>query len=150
MMNYLKVLTIELKSAQSIIKILLEELKVDKRNISGTSPSCENINPTESESESEWTEIRRKNHLTRQQIQTSGCFNYIEKHSSNALPTITRYTVPVANRFASFVNQHEPQEDNFGTSLHNFGQPPTYSSDRNQKNFKEPRRSKSSYYEAHM
>jgi hypothetical protein len=31
--NYLKVLTTELKSAQTIIKILIEELNVNERNI---------------------------------------------------------------------------------------------------------------------
>jgi hypothetical protein len=33
MRNYLKVLTTELKSAQTIIKILIEELNVNERNI---------------------------------------------------------------------------------------------------------------------
>jgi hypothetical protein len=76
MVNDLRVLTIELKSAQSIIKILFEE-----RKVSGTSPLFETINSqientTERESESGWTEIRRK-----------------YQHSSQASPTTPMYTV---------------------------------------------------------
>jgi hypothetical protein len=42
MRNYLKVLTTELKSAQSIIKILIEELNVNERNILASSDESSN------------------------------------------------------------------------------------------------------------
>jgi hypothetical protein len=72
MRNYLKVLTTELKSAQSIIKILIEELNVNERNI--LSPLAESTNSQvhhhmNSISDCVWTEVRKKkNRLTNLQI----------------------------------------------------------------------------------
>jgi hypothetical protein len=71
---------------------------------------------TKGESASEWTEFLKKNHSNLQQKQTSKCENYTVKHTSSTSPAITKYTVPVANRFASLLNYHKPQECKAGIS----------------------------------
>jgi hypothetical protein len=63
MRNYLKVLTTELKSGQTIIKILIEELNVNERNI--LAPSVESTisqvhHQMNSVSDCVWTEILKK------------------------------------------------------------------------------------------
>jgi hypothetical protein len=66
MRNYLKVLTTDLKSAQSIIKFLMKELNMDNRN--NVAPSVESsnaqaphhINVRNSLSYCVWTEVREK------------------------------------------------------------------------------------------
>jgi hypothetical protein len=138
MIDYVKVLTTELEPAQLIIKILQEELKyiVDEPKIAEV---------TKDESASEWAEVWKMNHLIKQQKQTSGCVNHSVKHSFYIFPVITSYTVPVANRFASFANHHEPQENNVGISPHSSEHHLMYSSDMNYKNFKKPRRSRITY-----
>jgi hypothetical protein len=72
MRNYLKVLTTEFKSAQTIIKILIEELNVNEHNI--LAPSVESTisqvcNQMNSVSDCVWTEgWKKKNRLTNLQI----------------------------------------------------------------------------------
>jgi hypothetical protein len=61
-----------------------------------------------------WRKIPKKNRLTNLQIQTSRCYNYIEEHSSQVLPLITKYSTPVSNRFSPLDNKYEPQEKNLG------------------------------------
>jgi hypothetical protein len=142
MRNYLKVLTTELKSAQSIIRVLIEELNVNECNILASSNESSNSQVhryMNSVSNSVWTEIRKnKNHLTNLQTQTSGCSNHIE-HSSQALPSVTKYSIPVSNRFIPLDNKYEPQEKNLGILPQ-----------RKYKNFKETRRDKTSYMNHHQ
>jgi hypothetical protein len=65
MRNYLKVVTTELKSAQSIIKILVEELET----VSFIPASAHHINSVSTDSL--WTEIQKKNRVTNLQAQSS-------------------------------------------------------------------------------
>jgi hypothetical protein len=68
MRNYLKAVNSELKSAQSITKILVEELKVNERNILSLSEEVSypqvhhHINSVSTDSL--WTEIQKKNRVT--------------------------------------------------------------------------------------
>ena len=87
MMDYLKVLTTELRSAQVIIKILQDELKskVDEPMITENLPMCVNFrlqdkHNSESENESGWTEIRRNNHITKQPKKTFRCLKQINPY----------------------------------------------------------------------
>lgn len=82
--------------------------------------------------------MKEKKHLTNLQTQTSGCSNHIQ-HSSQALPSVTKYSLPVSNRFLPLDNKYEPQEKNLGILPQ-----------RKYKNFKETRRDKTLYMNHHQ
>ena len=80
MKDYLTVLTIELKSAQLIPKLLQNKLntKLNEPITTENLPRCVKFNSqdkniSESNSESGWTEVQRNNHKTKQPKKTSRC-----------------------------------------------------------------------------
>jgi lysophospholipase L1-like esterase len=156
MIDYVKVLTTEMESAQLIIKILREELQytVDDYKIGENIPTFRNEKSkvgqytkgeSASESASEWTEVLKKRHAILQQKQTSSCANSTVKPTSSTPPAITKYTVPVVNRFASLQDYHEPQECKAGISSYSSAQHLASLPHMNYKNIKKPRRNKSLY-----
>jgi hypothetical protein len=78
MRHYLKVVITELKSAQSIIKILIDELNVNERNILVPSDNGSNSqvhHHMNSVSDRVWTEVPKRNRSTILHMQTSGRYN---------------------------------------------------------------------------
>jgi hypothetical protein len=125
MTQLLKVLTMELKSAQSIIKILSEERHVEGRKTSGILPSCDSIN------------YQTENHI---EMENGSVWNEVQRKSRQYLPQAglsPRYTVPITNRYASLENYEEPQKASSGSLFNKTRRPPSSIPHRNSKKFKE-------------
>jgi hypothetical protein len=116
MKNYLKVLTTELKSEQSIINILMEELNMDNRNNvassveSGNTQAPHHINVRNSLSDYVWTEVRKKSRSTNLQNHIPRRSKHIKEYLSTELPLANNCSIPVSNRFLPLDNRYEPQE----------------------------------------
>jgi hypothetical protein len=76
--------------------------------------------------------------------------NYIEEKSPRALSSISNYTVPIANPFLPLANKYGSQDENWKMSPCKSRQLPLYSTHRNDKNPKEPRRDKTSNENYHQ
>jgi len=111
-----QVLTTELKSAQLIIKFLQDDLqsKVTVSTTAETVPTCANSKPhviknSVSSSESEWTELRRKNLKVKLPKNTCRCL----KQSIPHIPLGDNRFEPLSNlredTYQPTYNQHKSQ-----------------------------------------
>jgi hypothetical protein len=65
-------------------------------NLNEEIKSLKQISPTDSNADSSWSIAKSSNSCGRTSLRPSK-----EKHKNHVIPAITRYAVPVANRYAS-------------------------------------------------
>jgi hypothetical protein len=124
MRTYLKMLTVELKSAQEVIKILVDERnQVDRHNAdcardSDNTQDSYFMNVINSESDGVWTEVSG-NQMRNQQRCASRYARDNKERLPSEIPSGNKFSVPVSNRFLPLFNGYERQENNRELLRHN-------------------------------
>jgi hypothetical protein len=122
MKTYLKILIVELKSAQTVTKLLVDERNhVGRHNVdcareSVNTQDSHNMNVTNSENDGVWTEVRG-NHTRNQQRHVSRNVKFNKERFPSEIPRGDKFSISVSNRFLPLLNGHGHQENHFGSSL---------------------------------